>query len=356
MDVVLLVGILAVFFAFIESRKIWKSGMLMSFLIIFIFLMLRTNFGNDYWMYYYFFDQLDHDYVTYSNLNLYDQHFEIGWRVINKTFSYLGLDFNALIVFLSLINVVVIYRFIKKYVPVQCYWFAVFLYVFNPDFLLVHLSAIRQMLAFMLVIFSLEIILKKKYFWFILICIIAYTLHSSALFLLFLIPIKKISLQYSSRNFILLVVIYVLLFLMGNFFGDLVNLIVENYFDRYSTYTSDEGAVTTGLGMFVNFIFLISLFYAKKYIPQDKHFFINVSIISILLGVLAIKVMMVYRLNMYFMPFTLISFPLMIYYLKNFIYKRGIISLIMAFYLYSFYNFFYSEIYSEFYMEYHTYL
>ena len=356
MEIVILVGISAVFFALLESNKIWKSGMFMSFFIIFIFLIIRIDFGNDYWMYYYFFDELDHDYVTYSSLNLYDDHFEIGWRVLNKTFSYLNLNFNSFITFLSLINVLVIYRFIKKYVPEEYYWFAVFLYVFNSDFLLIHLSAIRQMLAIMMVLFTIELVIRRKYFWFLIVLYITYTLHTSSLFLLILIPISMLDLKYSLRNFFILIFIYFALFLLGSFFGDLVNLIVGNYFDRYSTYTSDEGAVTSGLGLMVNFIFMASLFYAKKYIPQDKQFFINVSIISILLGVLAIKVMMVYRLNMYFMPFTLISFPLMLYYLKDFIYKTGILLLIMAFYLYSFYNFFYSEIYSEFYMEYHTYL
>ena len=80
----------------------------------------------------------------------------------------------------------------------------------------------------------------------------------------------------------------------------------------------------------------------------------SVSILAIILSTLAIKVMMIFRLNMYFTIFSIVTFPLMVYHLKNRLFKIGLIALMFILYLYGFFGFFESEIYSDYYKVYKT--
>ena len=354
MEVVIIVNIIAVFFAFLESRKLFSKGLFMSFLIIFIFLAIRKDYGNDYIMYSDFYKLLSQNYVKFSNLKDYDDHFEIGWRYLNKIFSTIGFSFNSFLIVLSFANCFIFYKFIKKYVPQNYYWLAIFIYVFNPDFMLIHLSAIRQLLAILIIIYAIPLVYEKKYIKFIILVLFSTLFHTSALFALFLVLISLINWKYSVRNTIILSVVYLSLFVVSAAVSDFMNSVVGLYFDRYSVYSEGEGKVKTGLGFFVIFILIIFLLTSKKNMSKDEQLLNNMTIFSLLMSVIGINLMMVYRLNMYYTPISIVTLPLMVHYTKDFFQKRLLILVLVFFYLYSFYNFFQSEIYGEFYEKYYT--
>lgn len=350
METVIFVNILAVFFALLDSIKLSGKGLLFSFITLFIFLAIRFDYGNDYLMYQYFFDDLNSG--KYGDLGKAGEHFETGYTLLNFIFKYFG--FEALIMFLSIINVATIYKIIKTYVPREYYWLAVFIYVFNADFMLIHLSALRQMTAIMIMFLSLNYLFNKKYIKYIFCVLLAYLFHTSAIFLVILIPITYFDWTKKTSSLIISSILYFSFFLLSNFFGDFISSFVNLYLGRYSAYSDFEGEVNSGFGFLIYFIFFVFLFISAKSMSVEQRKLMSVSILAIILSTLAIKVMMIFRLNMYFTIFSIVTFPLMVYHLKNRLFKIGLIALMFILYLYGFFGFFESEIYSDYYKVYKT--
>lgn len=354
MEIVILVGLIAVIFATLDSVKVFDKGLLLSFIVIFVFLAIRVDFGNDYPMYEAYYNSLDKSYVAFNDLNSYDDHFEIGWRYLNKIFSVIGFSFNGFLAAIALLNCIIFYKFIKRFVPRNYYWLAIFIYIFNPDFLLIHLSAIRQLVPILLIIISIPLLLNRRYILFIVIILFSALFHTSALFALLLIPIRIINWKYSKRNTFLLGVIYLLLFIVSSSISEFMNSVVSIFFDRYSVYSDEKAAVSTGLGFFIVFIFIVFLLTSKKTMNLQEQQLTNISVFSLLLSVIGINLAMVYRLNMFFIPISIVAFPLMVIHTKDFFQKRFLVVIIIFYYLYNYFSFFSSETYGEFYDQYHT--
>ena len=149
---VAIVGLISMFFAAMP-RKQFKYGLEVAWLILFVFLAIRYDFGNDYMAYYDDFEMLN----SYAKFGIdSDAHNEPGWQILCHLFNPLG--FFAMVAFLTAIECYILYRFIKEYVPERYYWFAIFLYVFTPSIMLVGASMMRNMLAITLVIVSIKYI------------------------------------------------------------------------------------------------------------------------------------------------------------------------------------------------------
>ena len=90
MFTVLFINILAVFFAFSEDKKLIRHGLKISFFIIFLFLALRYDYGNDYAGYLDGFYEINkHSWIDYTNTKeLF--HYEAGWVFLNRLFEPLG--------------------------------------------------------------------------------------------------------------------------------------------------------------------------------------------------------------------------------------------------------------------------
>ena len=85
MWVTLVVGIISVFFAWLESSGRWRHGLKSSLFIIFIFLALRYDFGNDYMGYFEYFKDINSN----ENLNLITvKGTEIGWVYLNRFLDF----------------------------------------------------------------------------------------------------------------------------------------------------------------------------------------------------------------------------------------------------------------------------
>ena len=143
MIAVAIFNIIVVFFAYQARHKRTEFFLKVSFGLIFLFLALRYDYGNDYSAYLKGFLEVN----RVETIDYFDKylHFDPGWIFLCRIFWPFG--FFAMMAVLALFNCFVYYRFIRKYVPPVYYWFAVFLYVFNPYFMLVHSSAMRQSLA-----------------------------------------------------------------------------------------------------------------------------------------------------------------------------------------------------------------
>jgi hypothetical protein len=315
MYIVILTNILAILFAFLEGKKIVKNGLLVSFFILFVFLALRFDYGNDYMMYYEGFENINK--VGWFEVYNEKMHFEPGWIVLCVLFEPIG--FFGLVAFLSFLYCYVFYKLIHDYVPIKLYWLAVFILVFSTGNLLVHLSAMRQTLVIVIFIYSLRFIFRKQLLLYCAAIILASTFHSSALILLPIYFLQFLNFKINKWSGGAIIIIYIALYLLGQQIRPFLNLLILSFHEDY-LYYDEEGSFNSGLGLIINTSIFILILANDKYYEGKLSFFFKLGIISYILSPFGLIIMLIGRIQLYFSLFLIVVYPL-VYDSKIYSYK-----------------------------------
>lgn len=331
---------LVVFFAALGSSKKRLLWLRFSFTLIFLFLALRYNYGNDYQAYLLLFNSLNKPDIVLP--------YEYGWQVLNIIFKPFG--FFAMVIFLSFINCIIYYRFIVKYVPASYYWLAVFIYVFWPPMMLVQLSSMRQTLALLLFIYSLKYLYSKKLIWYLLCIAVASQFHKSVIILLPLYLIVRRDWKMSWKKVIAFILLFLLMFVVIDKIGGYLSYAVGLFFDKYDAYF-DEGAdeLQSGYGFVYTVIVFIIIILFSLYQKNEDLFLSKLSIVGHYIIPLSFIVLTAYRLRVYTQIFMIPIIPIIIRSISNEKYINKIVKLMIMFSyvlytLIAFYQFFNTEI------------
>lgn len=324
MFVVIVVGIMAVLFAYIAQLKRLRFCLKISFLIIFLFLALRYNYGSDYPAYFDVFLSLNKfgledikdiwmktfvfSIVGADNPELElgvgnPSNIELGWQALCLLFRPLG--FFAMIAALALFNCMVYYSFIKKYVPPDYYWFAVFLYVFTPELMLYHLSGMRQSVAISIFLLSINYIYKKDFLRYALLISLATLFHTSAIILL---PVYLIGVMNFKTNIPIAIgifAIFLLLFLFQGPISQVMDVFISTYAVKYKVY-EDPGGMGTGIQIVSFAIVLILILLLEQHQNKEISILFKIAILFIYTIPLALILKMISRIGMYFHPVLLL--------------------------------------------------
>jgi hypothetical protein len=349
MNTIVIFNIAFVLLAYLAQYKGQAYLLKVSFFLIFLFLALRYNYGNDYQPYFDGFLRL----TSYSSVDYTDEdeYFEKGWIFLYFLFKPFG--FFALVAVLAAFNCFIYYRLIKKYVLPNYYWLAVFIYVFNVGFLLTQLSSMRQTLAIGIFLFAIDYINKKDAIRYGLCIGLASLFHSSALILLPVYLLGVLDWTINKKTATILFLAYLLSFLFGESFLPQINKLVSSNFERYEMY---EGSTElgTGLGLIINSIFLILVLYYAAFQNNKISIFFKIVVLSYVLIPISMNLSILVRIIMYFIPFIIIVFPIMMSSINNYFLKTAVLGLIVILTLYDFYLFFNSEIFGSAYKTYTT--
>lgn len=349
----LIFNIIAVFFAWLESSGRYKHGLKLSLFTIFLFLSLRYDYGNDYMTYLERFLDINRD--AHFNKDLFSiAGNEIGWLYLNRLFGPLG--FFAMTAVLAAFTSFVLYRFIKKYVPIQYYWFAILLYVFQPNNMLVLSTAMRQAVAVSFFLLAIDYIIQKKIYHYLILIFFATLFHSSAAFLFPLVLLCYFNWQIKFIHIILSFVVFGFFTIFAKEFIKNIDLSTAIYFDQYNTYVeNDDLNSKLGLGFILNiFIYAVVLLYARKEIYKNNNVFFNLTLFSFLLIPFGIGIQMIGRLNYYLLPVMMAIFPIVFIKLRKKEFRLFFISIVILFTLYQFFIFFNSEPWIKYFGTYHT--
>lgn len=335
----ILLGLFSILFAYIAKNENTRWSLKISFVLIFLFLALRYNFGNDY-------EKYLNRFIEIGSLGRIDfwEEFEPGWTLLNWLFQPLG--FFAMTAVLALFNCVIYYRFLVKHVPVSYYWFAVFLYIFYPDFMLVHSSAMRQSIAITIFIFSLDYLYKKDAIRYFLCIGLASLFHFTALILIPVYLLTFLNQKLSKIYCIIFVFIYVLLFIFGQYLSNYVIPLVGVFSEKYEFY-QNAGVVNTGFGFIYYSALLVLLLYFERFQHLKIALFFRIAIIGFLFMPLTLIIEMISRLGMYFAPATIIAYPNIIKVIKKPINKIILLTLLITITIYQFVQFFNSDTYKD---------
>lgn len=350
MSTVLFVNIIAVLAAYLARYNEFRFGLKVSFFVIFIFLGIRYDYGNDYMGYLNDFLEFN----SFSNVDFFNTalyHYEPGWLVLCRIFR--GAGFFAMTFFLAITNCVIYYYFIKKFVPRDFYWVAVFLYVFTPELMLVQLSAMRQTVAITIFIFSIQFIIQKAPLKYVLCIALAAMFHSSAWALLPLYFLTFANKKISDKAILISLGVYVFLFFSLKYISPLVNGLINTYFTRYEGY-QEVSSIGSGLGIIYMSIFFVLLLSYERFQTKEISLIFKIAIISFVVIPFSIPFQMIVRFGMYFNVAALVAYPVILKGIKKTGYRFVFLLLILFITLYSFFYFFQADIWETHFGKYQT--
>jgi hypothetical protein len=258
-----------------------------------------------------------------------------------------------MIAVLALLNCIVYYRLLRKYVPPKLYWLGVCLYVFTPQFMLINVSAMRQSMAIMLFVYSIEYIQERKPIRYILCVGLASLFHITAIVLLpmYLLGsrkwVPKIAMQIGT------VTIFLALILFGELVSPFVKEFISSYFPKYQVY-QDAGTASTGLGFAYSFATLVLFLYIKPSPSRGSALLVRLGAVWCMLAPITLIVSLLARIGMYLAPASLVAYPVVFKSIREPMDRTIFLAGLCVFTIYLYLQFFSSDVWSVGYGTYQT--
>jgi hypothetical protein len=338
---------LSIFFAYIAKYSKFDWCLKFSFLILFVFLILRFDFGNDYLNYLFAFQDIN----KYGFSSRVFIELEPGYIFLNK----LSPNFFILVFVISLFYLTTFYYFIKNNISPNYYWFAIFIFTFYPTIFLVNLSGLRQTIA--MVFFILGIMLfNKGHRWVLIIFILIGSLfHYSCLLLLPLFAINK-NILNSKYIKTILIIFTCLCFLLSPFIVDITNniIILNNELNtRYDVYLNTNIRSFSITNFLTRIAIIVFLIFTYKSINENLKLYTFLAIIYMSFSLIGFYSNSLDRFFSYLAPFLIIALPTCIQSVKSKL-RIIIIFFFIALYINYTIDFLNSDVWSKKYKTYKT--
>ena len=356
MLVITALNIVVVIMAYLARFDKHRYLLAWAFLLLALVLGIRYGYGNDFFTYKYMFDH------GYPEKGL-AENVEPGWFFLNQLFRPFG--FSVFVFLLTVVEHLLLYNLIRRYVPPHYYWLAVFIYLFNPSYMLIGLSMMRQFFVQILGFYAMAFAYKRKYIQFAVIILICISIHKVGYLLVPLIMIPWI-LRFSSSKSLLIfssVILFGIIYIATNMnvvIDNLVEIFAQSDMKYGNSYLNDtdigeERRINPKL-IIMYALYLLLLARTFKFLPDNnpsKLFAIEVTLGLIFIPFSIISPMAM-RTSWVYSIVVIITMPLLIQYEKVPIIKYGTIICFALLLFREYYNHFCSDIYGAYYMNYHT--
>jgi transmembrane protein EpsG len=277
------------------------------------------------------------NYLSYSNMSfdslLTTLGNEWGWDLLNWLLSRIFLDSQAIIFVCALVTNLIVIQALAKYA--QSFAFSIFLYVAG-GFYFASFNTMRQYLAMSILIWGITYIFKRNFWKYSLTVLIAASIHFSAWIMLplyFVLKRKKFE-----RFFFLLVLCAIVLMI---YFDRIIFFILPST-GEYANYGQllTKGGVNPLRTVAWLAPLLLIFFWRKSFlaIGDSNYLFLNFSLFSVVINLVALVFIYVARLDVYFGIFNLITLSFLVK-----IYNKKINIIIGLFFVAFFFLFGYYE-------------
>lgn len=285
----------AILIAFL-GRNRGRAFLGIAFFVLFSFAAMRYMYGNDYSSYLYHYNSIRTG---------WDSPFdgEYLYTLMNQTVP----SFYLLIAITSLAFVVTVYILVKRNLEPDYAWLGLLIFVISPYLFLMNLSAIRQCMALVFFIAAVHFGIQRKPIRYGLLVIIGALFHKSAYVLL---PVYLLldDRRFKKRYVVLVVaMLFVLLWVVD--ISEIVTRAAQIFDDAnylYSAKSDMKNSLRATLLTSISFVYVLgnlpklegkALVYGKLYL------------ISPVLGILAIRLSALTRIQMYFDIFAVVALP-----------------------------------------------
>lgn len=362
MIVVLSISILCLLLTFLEKMHVLKHGMFYGFVGITILYCIHYDFGTDYMTY--LSDYQRNAMLSYTLSDFVDSenwhNGEYGWGFLNWLFSKISerYGFFLLVAFNSVIENIIIYRFIRKFIDLKDRGLSVFVYLFTSSFFLLGFSMMRQWLAMCLFLLAFEFISRKRLVWSLLIIYLATTIHHTAIILLPFAFAGYLPMRLSKVYGFVFLISFTLLMVEGEILNMLLGVFmtqsetVEGYVTNYSHYNVTN---TFGLGFLLNIIpFGLSVYYLLTSKDSERLLMVFISCIGTMVIPFSQSLPMVKRISLYFSLLSIGTMPIVYSVLNNKLIKYLLIGVFIFMQFVGYFGFFDDPSYKIPYSQFHT--
>lgn len=273
------------------------------FSLMLLLVMLRDiNIGTDYKNYIRLLNQMSwvdwKDLITYSQIS----GLEIGFAFCSKIVLSLSDKVSFVFGFWYCILFLLLNRFINQFSTKFFFSLYIFLTLsmYNQSF-----NILRQYIALAVFLFAFEYLVNGKTLKYILLVLLAGSIHISVLITLIFIVIRKFSNKMTKFTSLTFIFISFILSMVGK---PLINMVVS--MTSYSTYLHREVASEVGVGLLINIlIFTLLLFFYDSMCAKDTNnkYFLFASAMSLSLNLFISDLAMIGRLMIFFKIFYIIS-------------------------------------------------
>lgn len=348
------------FFTYQESIGSMKNGMAWGFILLTVIAALHYDFGNDYIPYLKTYNEIVRSGFNLTHILSGEVWKEPGWSFICFAFYPLG-GFFSLVIFLSVFQNVIYYKFIRRSVDSKWWVFAMFVYLFCTSYYVLNMSMFRQGLAISLFVWAFTFIKNKKLLQAAILVLCASSVHNSAKILIpFLfwgfIPMNG---KFSKIISVVLGLMFFVLF----FNPQTVNTIFMGFSDfedvqKFTdTYNDNSNNATFGIGFICNTLpFVLFLYYLLKNKDAEvwKRQLVSLACIGTFIIPFGQIIPMITRVCMYFSVFTMAAIPIVYKWLPNINLQKAATIIYLMMTTYDYYLFMTDSAFSKYYATYHT--
>lgn len=217
-----------------------------------------------------------------DSLYYYSYSSEVGYTFLNVLISFFTENRYIFILIITLIIYICLFISLRKYT--ENYPLAVVLFMGLWFFFT--FTYLRQVLAATIVWLSIQYVIERKFWKFLVVFLIGFSMHNSAIifFPLYFIPLKKFSPK---------LIVGVMLFLLLLGLSPLPNSLFEIYesssiVERHAEYNASGGLRIAYI--LEAFFFLYLILKSYKYIPADKSHVVLLNMALIFCGILLLFV------------------------------------------------------------------
>lgn len=282
------------------GRKYKKALLILAFVVLLVFAGVRYGFGNDFFSY-----EKNYDAIQNGGTSSFEK------QVFFNLLLRYSPSFSWVIFITSVLTIVPVYKLISKYVAPEIAWVSVFIYCINPYLFLMSLSALRQSLATSMFIFAVFFAFKRKLIPYVILILCATLFHTSAIVLLpfyFVANDRKVSVK--------LVVIFTCLFLALFFSAPLLDNVAQFVLDIFDNkqydYYYDQGATNSVRATILSSFYLVYILINLPRLEGATLMCSKLYLLGCFFSVLAFRLSMLTRLQMYFDIFSLVSLPMIL--------------------------------------------
>lgn len=358
MYVVLFTSFLAFLLTYLESKRKIEGGMKWGFILLAFLGCIHYDYGNDYQSYF----------LIYKNITKYP--FDLGAVISGESFKeqswaflcYLFKNFGGffmLVAFLNIVQCILVYTTIKRYVAKPWWPFSVFIFAFSSNLYILGFSMMRQYLVMVIFFACWPLIEKKKTLLALLVLFLCTTIHTSAMLLLPFAFMSYASIQRSKLWAWGLVLLFLAVWFAGSFINNIfASFMSTDQFGAYEHYGDTNDKISFGIGYLVELIpFILSI----RYLMDDKisksrsdKGIVYISLISFLVMPFATIIPLITRISFYFIIYQIIAIPLVYSQIANWKIRYAAIFIFVFMTLYTTYGFFYSPVWIEKYSTFKT--
>lgn len=354
------INILCVILAYLGSTQNIKKGLQYAFILLGGVAAIRYDFGNDYMSYFDSYSEITaspFDLIAIINKEVWK---EPGWALLCYVFKPIG-GYFPMVAFISILQSIIVYKFISRFVPRDWWAFSVFIYTFYPSLFLLNLSMLRQGLASILFLWSFFYIIDKKIAKALFLIIIAWSIHQSALFLLPLVFIGLLPVfKEKSQALAIVTAVLMIVFLSGGSIlystMDIISdfEVTQNYLEKFDTSRAG-GNFGLGYMLYLVPVVLSVIYIAKANADFPSRCLVLLSCFVVFIDALSRVTPAGGRLGVYFEILRIASYPIVYKWIGNRNMRTMLVALFVFIVLYDYWFFFSPEsIYASHYSTYQT--